>query len=329
MEQDKAARSIKRGSLYFMLFIIAFTILDLASGLFFHFKGVLSVLLPEVLIWIAAILFFSINKINPLQFMRVKRFHIGSAFLVVFIGILLFPVTSFFSALSMIFFTNEISTTMYTLSGSYPYPVALLLVALLPALGEEITCRGIVLNSFDTGRPIKAILVSALAFGAFHMNFNQFSYAFVIGLIMALAVEATDSIWSSVIIHFVFNGTSTTFLYLMPKFIEFYNKLVGESGAGEVMDYTELLNQTGSATPLQMLGAAAVYLIPAMICLVLIGLLLYAIACINNRESLFSFWVSGKYKEERRQLKKIRTFYPTMIIALVLCLLMAVLVQIL
>lgn len=48
-----------------------------------------------------------------------------------------------------------------------------------------------------------------------HMNFNQAAYAFVIGILLALLVEATDSIWSAVLYHFLFNAQSVSMLFLM------------------------------------------------------------------------------------------------------------------
>ena len=50
-----------------------------------------------------------------------------------------------------------------------------------------------------------AALMSGLLFGCFHLNINQALYAFVMGIVFAYMVEATGSLWSSVIAHFAVN----------------------------------------------------------------------------------------------------------------------------
>ena len=57
--------------------------------------------------------------------------------------------------------------------------------------------------------------MSGLVFGLFHLNINQFCYAFVIGVVFAFLVEATGSIWSSVLAHFAINTYSITIIQLL------------------------------------------------------------------------------------------------------------------
>ena len=50
--------------------------------------------------------------------------------------------------------------------------------------------------------------MSGLIFGLMHLNFNQFSYGFVLGVIFAAVVEASGSIYASMAIHFLINFQS-------------------------------------------------------------------------------------------------------------------------
>ena len=43
-----------------------------------------------------------------------------------------------------------------------------------------------------------------------HLDGQQFLYAVALGIILALVVRITKSIFSSMIIHFIINGTSVT-----------------------------------------------------------------------------------------------------------------------
>ena len=49
-----------------------------------------------------------------------------------------------------------------------------------------------------------------------HMNLNQFIYAFALGVYLAFLVEATGSIFSSMVAHFTLNATSVVMTFLLP-----------------------------------------------------------------------------------------------------------------
>jgi membrane protease YdiL (CAAX protease family) len=86
--------------------------------------------------------------------------------------------------------------------------IDLTLIGILPALCEEFLHRGILLNGLNKIGFRKAILISSLMFGLIHFNVNQFSYAFVLGLLMGFVAVVSKSLWPAIIIHFVNNGIS-------------------------------------------------------------------------------------------------------------------------
>ena len=50
----------------------------------------------------------------------------------------------------------------------------------------------------------------SLFFGIFHLDAQQFLYAAVLGFIFSLVVRITNSIYASMIMHFIINGTYVT-----------------------------------------------------------------------------------------------------------------------
>ncbi|MBI4541181.1 MAG: CPBP family intramembrane metalloprotease, partial [Gemmatimonadetes bacterium] len=86
----------------------------------------------------------------------------------------------------------------------------LLVMALTPAICEEVVFRGVLLGGTrSTITASGALLVNAAAFGAFHLSFEsaiRFLPAAWTGLFLAWAVWRTGSIWTSVLMHFVNNG---------------------------------------------------------------------------------------------------------------------------
>ena len=91
-----------------------------------------------------------------------------------------------------------------------PLPLMLLVIAVMPAIGEEILFRGFLLGSLreKTGRPILAVLISGLVFGAFHMSLVKLLPTFLLGVLFAGIVCRTGSIYVTMGLHFLNNAVS-------------------------------------------------------------------------------------------------------------------------
>ncbi|MBE6558260.1 MAG: CPBP family intramembrane metalloprotease [Ruminococcaceae bacterium] len=74
-------------------------------------------------------------------------------------------------------------------------------LSLAPAFAEELLFRGVVYSNLRPYGKTYAILVSSLMFALMHQNAAQLFYTMVAGVILALVYEATDSIWTSILLH--------------------------------------------------------------------------------------------------------------------------------
>jgi len=95
--------------------------------------------------------------------------------------------------------------------------VNLIIVALLPAIGEELLFRGIIQKELVS--KIKnhhvAIVVASIIFSGVHLQIQGFLPKFFIGLILGYAYYWTKSIWYPMILHFINNGMQTLILYFV------------------------------------------------------------------------------------------------------------------
>jgi len=226
---------------------------------FIHLElGMAEVLfLTECFFWIPCVIFLVATKTNPITFLRFKKIKISTVFKVVLYTLLLFPVTSFLNSLTLLFTDNalmEISTEVLAM----PFVITFLLMAVYGPFVEEIAFRGMLFHSYKkSGNTIKAILLSSFLFGLAHLNVNQFAYALVIGLFMALLVEATGSIWSSILFHIIFNGISIVNLYLTQGLLS--QEYMSESQA--------LLEQKGTLfAMISLLAVITMVCIPLIFC---------------------------------------------------------------
>lgn len=113
------------------------------------------------------------------------------------------------------------------------YFLALLIMAVLPAFGEEFLMRGSVLYGLSSRGTWFGILVSALFFSLMHANPVQTVHQFGLGLSMAITLVLTGSVWATVLVHFFNNFISVTLVTFLPQVdmiyvrLGYYNWLTG------------------------------------------------------------------------------------------------------
>lgn len=164
--------------------------------------------LPEVILLIPSLVYIIVLRPSTVDDVRISPVSLGTFFKTVLLTFLIMPLVSFINAISSFFVGNSVNNTLDLIVGKNPLWLNLIIVALLPAVVEEFIFRGLIFNGYKRRNPFKAVILSAVLFGLVHMNINQFSYAFVIGVIFALLAYATGSLIPSITAHFLINGTS-------------------------------------------------------------------------------------------------------------------------
>ncbi len=95
--------------------------------------------------------------------------------------------------------------------------INMLMIAIIPAVGEEIFFRGILQRLFNqmTRNVHAAVIISALLFSALHMQFYGFLPRFVLGLILGYLYAWSGSIWVPIIVHFINNAFAVMAMFLV------------------------------------------------------------------------------------------------------------------
>ena len=142
---------------------------------------------------------------------RFKRISGKNAFLCIGFAFFLMPVMTLINAISLLFSKLVIQETVQEVVGRYPLILSIFIIAFIPCMFEETIFRGVIYNETRKWNVRGGIILSAFLFGLAHMNFNQFSYAFIFGMVFALLIEATDSIVATMMIHFIINANSYSY----------------------------------------------------------------------------------------------------------------------
>lgn len=210
-----------------------------------------NLILSECVIWIPAVIYFAATKQNPVKAARFRKIKPATIFMTVLFTMLCSPLTTVANAISMLFVEN----TVMSISGNVldmPFVVMFLLMAVYGPFVEELGFRGIIHQGLRSrGNVWKAVLLSAFLFAIMHMNFNQAAYAFVIGIMLALLMEATDSIWPGFIMHMCINGFSVVVMFVL-------NALPTQT--------MELAMAEATYTSQELLLIISVYLVLAVVC---------------------------------------------------------------
>ncbi len=97
---------------------------------------------------------------------------------------------------------------------------ALLNIALVPAICEEVLFRGYVMRAFEKSWGIiLSIIISGIIFGMFHIQLGNLLPLASLGIILALMTWLSNSIWPAVVAHFINNGMAVLIGITYPEML--------------------------------------------------------------------------------------------------------------
>ncbi|MCI0621985.1 MAG: CPBP family intramembrane metalloprotease [Acidobacteria bacterium] len=80
-------------------------------------------------------------------------------------------------------------------------------MALTPAICEELLFRGFILSRFlETGQTGQSVMMTSLLFGLFHRNLPALLPTTIAGVLLALVVWRTGSLYGAIVMHAVVNA---------------------------------------------------------------------------------------------------------------------------
>ena len=200
-----------------------------------------------------------------------KRIKISSALLTVLYVVMLFPLVTFINSVSMLFVDNTVVGLSDQILGM-PMWQMFLSIGIFGPFVEEVVFRGFFLQSYQrTGRIIASMILSSILFGLMHMNFNQVAYGAVMGLMLALLVEATGSVLTSFIAHATFNSIEVILMYATSDLIDSAENMLTE------------LEETN-----QILLTIGIYFVAAVIFTTLAFCIVVKISDIERRKEFFA-----------------------------------------
>lgn len=266
-----------------------------------------SLLLSQLIVLVPAVLFLFGTRTDPGRLIAHNRPKFTTTLLVVVFTFLCMPAIIAVNAFSMLFVDNEVAGLQsYMLS--VPWWQILLMVGIIGPVSEEFVFRGVIYHGYKTSqRFVGSMLLSALLFGLTHLNFNQMSYAVLVGIVSVLLLEGGGSIFYSMLFHICINTTNVV-------------QMLVQKAQGTIMSQEEsmaYIERTMQMPYKQALAVSvSVYAVIAAGAAALAGCLLYLIVKKENRVQHMQQLLHGNTGEKRTKLISV-----PLVISVVLCLL--------
>jgi len=106
-------------------------------------------------------------------------------------------------------------TAFLQMSNIWDLLFTLLVLAIVPAIGEELLFRGYLQQKLGNwlSNPHTAILITAFLFSAIHFHFKGMIPRFVLGVLLGYLFYWSNSLWLPILAHFVNNAQAVILSY--------------------------------------------------------------------------------------------------------------------
>lgn len=271
MEAKKDYKKIMELTLVFIAIVALMLAIGSILGIFADkLSASLILFISESAIIVPAIIYCIIKKLKFKEDLGYRQIKLVTIILSVVLGFLVMPIASFVNVLSQFFVPNTmIQASDQLMEGS---KLGLLLITGVYApIVEEFVFRGLmnrVLSKATT--PVLGAIISAIFFGAMHLNLNQLCYAIVLGLIFAWVDNSSRSVYPSTIMHFIINTINVVMMIMAA--------LAYDMMGGNLAESTEELRNDAQSLSL----IAVVYFVLALIAF---GIMILCVKAIKKNEA--------------------------------------------
>lgn len=203
------------GDAWLIISVAAVLVIYAGSAIQMKF-GYYGVLGTQLIIFAIPLLAALYTKKNIRQTFRIKackfRYFIGAAIMIsgtIMIGMVLTSIAN------MIFKSSAagVEESMQFLIGDN-FITTLLVVALAPAICEELMFRGYIFSAMEAGMKYRnAILLSSVIFGVYHMSIVKFFTTALLGMVICHVSYKSKSIFPGMLMHFLNNALACVVMY--------------------------------------------------------------------------------------------------------------------
>ncbi|MFL5788840.1 MAG: CPBP family intramembrane glutamic endopeptidase [Flavisolibacter sp.] len=98
----------------------------------------------------------------------------------------------------------------------------LIFISVFAGIGEELFFRGILQRLMIRAcrNPLAGIIITAIIFSGFHLQFFGFIPRMLLGILLGLIYWYSGSIWAAILAHFAYDGLIVVIAYIKPSIVQ-------------------------------------------------------------------------------------------------------------
>lgn len=212
-------------------FLFSFVLVNVADGMKIELEELYQNIIVQIAMTVLSsilflIIYFMINKKSGIrQFSQIgikTKFNYKILIICLFISVIcLFAISPAINLLEYSYASFGYApdpNPAYSMDNIGRLIVGIFIMAVLPAIAEELLFRGIILKGLlKKFKPLVAILISAFLFMLMHGSLQQTVYQFILGIIFGYIAYASGSIIYSMLTHFFNNALVLILAYFAPS----------------------------------------------------------------------------------------------------------------
>lgn len=177
-------------------------------------------LIEVISVSVTVFLYVKSNKIIPKPFFRLNPITTKMVGNLVLLGLCSQALGIFINMPIMILLSNVIelpTTELFAPSSPAELLAGVFVIGLVPAFFEEVLARGVILREYESYNTKTAIIMSAIYFGIMHNSLLKLPYTIFLGVILAVVVLRTGSIYSAMVLHLTNNVAALIQSYILQQ----------------------------------------------------------------------------------------------------------------
>ena len=202
----------------FIFFQFILTLLTIVYGENYLTDNMYGILLVNqfVLILLPVAVYSAYKKLDIREVFRLNRLGAVPALIILLLSLPAQFAANMFNTVLVYFlqFLGDIPAAPLPVPGNpSELMLGILIVAVSPAICEEIMHRGLLLRAYEKRGSIKAVIITGILFGIFHFDFTNLLGAALLGILLGYYVIRTNSIFAGMLAHFLNNTIYELFQY--------------------------------------------------------------------------------------------------------------------
>jgi uncharacterized protein len=229
-------------------FIAVFIILLLFASILQAWNFEIGMILTQVIfILLPALWFWRRHRVNQVTFARLYPLKAHFIPAIVILSASMWLLNLMFAALlvsGIMEFGFEPVVVIEPPQTVQQYLIYIVILSVFAGICEEVLFRGTIMPAMETHGLVPAIIFSSLLFALFHGSFLNFIGVFTLGVVIAVIVIKTNSLWGGILYHMLNNFYAATFLYITGQY-----EAAADVGTEELLVFL----------PLAIIAAAGLY----------------------------------------------------------------------